>query len=324
MTIDSAIVKIKACDCNLFDRKGDFAFEAVSCCSLFNKTNRLMDQKIISLYDEYTHSKIGRKEFMKKLAVLTGSTALAMTILPLLENNYVAAAGFHDDSITSEEITFQGADAEIKAILAKPKDKKKLGCVIVIHENRGLNPHIIDVTKRMAAEGFLALGIDALSPFGGTPADEDKGRELIGKLDPDKNLRNYLKGLEYLRNRKDGNGKTGCVGFCWGGGMANKLAVSDPKLQAAVAYYGVQAKTEDVPKIKASIMLHYGGLDERINAGIPAYEAALKENKIDYKLYIYDGVNHAFNNDTSATRYNDAAAKLAWQRTIDLFRTKLK
>ncbi|MEE1944707.1 dienelactone hydrolase family protein [Pedobacter sp. KR3-3] len=282
-----------------------------------------MDQKIINLYDSYTHSQLSRKEFMKKLAILTGSTALALSVLPMLENNYVSAAGFHSEDISVENISYTGADGEVKAVLAKPKNKKNLGGVVVIHENRGLNPHIIDVTKRMAAEGFLALGVDALSPFGGTPADEDKGRELIGKLDPDKNLQNYLKGLEYLRKHKDGNGKTACVGFCWGGGMANKLAVNDPNLQAAVAYYGAQPKAEDVPKIKASIMLHYGGLDERINAGIPAYEQALKANHIDYKLYIYDGVNHAFNNDTSPTRYNEAAAKLAWQRTVELFRAKI-
>lgn len=282
-----------------------------------------MDQKIINLYDEYTHSQVSRKDFMRKLAILAGSTALAMTILPMLENNYAAAADFNSDDIDVEDITYAGVDGEMKAVLAKPKGKKNLGCVLVIHENRGLNPHIIDVTKRVAAEGFLALGVDALSPLGGTPADEDKGRELIGKLEPEKNLQNYLKGLEYLRNRKDGNGKVGCVGFCWGGGMANKLAVNDPKLQAAVAYYGAQANAADVPKIKASLMLHYGGLDERINAGIPAYEQALKENKIDYKIYIYDGVNHAFNNNTSPTRYNEAAAKLAWSRTIDLFKQKL-
>jgi carboxymethylenebutenolidase len=282
-----------------------------------------MDQKIINLYDEYTHSQISRKDFMRKLAILAGSTALAMTILPMLENNYAAAADFTSDDIEVENITYPGVDGEMKAVLAKPKGKKNLGCVLVIHENRGLNPHIIDVTKRVAAEGFLALGVDALSPLGGTPTDEDKGRELIGKLDPEKNLQNYLKGLEYLRNRKDGNGKVGCVGFCWGGGMANKLAVNDPKLQAAVAYYGAQANVADVPKIKASLMLHYGGLDERINAGIPAYEQALKDNKIDYKIYIYDGVNHAFNNNTSPTRYNEAAAKLAWSRTIDLFKQKL-
>ncbi|WP_442417741.1 dienelactone hydrolase family protein [Pedobacter agri] len=290
---------------------------------LYFKKSKPMDQKIINLYDEYTHSQLSRKDFMKKLAVIAGSTALAMTILPMLENNYAAAADFASDDIDVENITYPGVDGDMKAVLAKPKGKKKLGSVLVIHENRGLNPHIIDVTKRMAAEGFIALGVDALSPLGGTPADENKGRELIGKLDPEKNLQNYLKGLEYLRNRKDGNGKVGCVGFCWGGGMANKLAVNDPNLQAAVAYYGAQANVADVSKIKASLMLHYGGLDERINAGIPAYEQALKENKVDYKIYIYDGVNHAFNNNTSPTRYNEAAAKLAWQRTIDLFKRKL-
>ncbi|MFD0941661.1 dienelactone hydrolase family protein [Pedobacter boryungensis] len=282
-----------------------------------------MDQKIITLYDSYTHSQLSRKEFMKKLAILTGSTALALTVLPLLENNYVAAAPFNNENVMSENITYPGVDGDMKAVLAQPKGKNKLGSVLVIHENRGLNPHIIDVTKRVAAEGFLALGVDALSPFGGTPTDEDKGRELIGKLDAEKNLQNYLKGLEFLRDHKNSNGKTACIGFCWGGGMANKLAVNDSKLQAAVAYYGAQPKAEDVSKIKASIMLHYGGLDERINAGIPAYEAALKQNNVEYKIFIYDDVNHAFNNNTSPTRYNEAAAKLAWQRTIDLFKAKI-
>ncbi|WP_026898031.1 dienelactone hydrolase family protein [Daejeonella oryzae] len=282
-----------------------------------------MDQKIITLYDEYTHSGISRKDFMKKLAILTGSTALALSVLPLLENNYASATEINDDNLILENITYPGADGEMKAFLVKPKGKKHLGCVLVIHENRGLNPHTIEVTKRVASEGYLAMGVDALSPFGGTPEDEDKARELIGKLDPEKNLQNYLKGLDYLRKHADGNGKAGCVGFCWGGGMANKLAVHDPKLRAAVAYYGSQAKTEDVPKIKASIMLHYAGLDERINAGIPAYEEALKNNHIDYKLFIYDGVNHAFNNDSSPTRYNETAAKLAWERTMGLFKDKL-
>lgn len=282
-----------------------------------------MDQKIINLYDSYTHSQLSRKDFMKKLAILTGSTALALTVLPMLENNYAAASTYHNDEVISEQVTYPGVEGDMKAILAMPKGKTKLGAVVVIHENRGLNPHIIDVTKRVAAEGFLALGIDALSPFGGTPEDENKGRELIGKLDAEKNLQNYLKGLAYLRNHKNGNGKTACVGFCWGGGMSNKLAVNDPKLNAAVAYYGAQPKTEEVSKIKASVMLHYGGLDERINAGIPAYEQALKQNNIDYKIFIYEGVNHAFNNDTSPTRYNEAAAKLAWKRTIDLFKAKI-
>ncbi|WP_316783569.1 dienelactone hydrolase family protein [Pedobacter frigiditerrae] len=282
-----------------------------------------MDQKIITLYDSYTHSQISRKDFMKKLAIITGSTALALTVLPLLENNYAAAATIDDENLIVENITYAGVEGEMKGVLVKPKGKKKLGAVVVIHENRGLNPHIIEVTKRVAAEGYLALGIDALSPLGGTPTDENKGRELIGKLDAEKNLQNYLKGLAYLRNHKDANGKTGCIGFCWGGAMSNKLAVADPKLLAAVAYYGSQPKAEDVSKIKASVMLHYGGLDERINAGIPAYEAALKQNNIDYKVYVYDGVNHAFNNDSNPTRYNEAAAKLAWKRTMDLFKEKI-
>lgn len=282
-----------------------------------------MDQRIINLYDQYTHSNINRKEFLKKLALLTGSTALALTVLPLLENNYAAAAPVNEEELSTENITYKGAKGDMKGFLAKPKGKKNLGAVLVIHENRGLNPHTIAVTKRVAAEGFLALGVDGLSPFGGTPADEDKARELIGQLNPEDTLQNYLSGLDYLRKHPDGNGKVGCVGFCWGGGMANKLAVNDPTLQAAVAYYGAQAKTADVPLIKADLMLHYAGLDERINAGIPEFEAALKENHIPYQLYIYEGVNHAFNNDTSPTRYNEAAAKLAWERTIGLFKKDL-
>lgn len=283
-----------------------------------------MDQKIINLYDSYTHSQISRKEFMKKLAILTGSTALALTVLPALESNYAAAATVNDDEVFSEEITFPGADGNIAGLFAMPKgNKKKLGAVVVIHENRGLTPHIKDVTKRVAKAGFLALGVDALTAFGGTPEDENKGRELIGQLDPEKNLQNYLKALAFLRAHPLGNGKTGCVGFCWGGAMANKLAVNDLQLNVAVAYYGSQAKAEEVPNIKANLLLHYGGLDERINAGIPAYEQALKANNINYQLYVYEGVNHAFNNDTSPTRYNEAAAKLAWQRTIDLFKKKL-
>lgn len=282
-----------------------------------------MNQKIINLYDEYTHTGLSRKAFLNRLALLAGGTAMAMTILPMLENNYAKAASPINADLVEEQVTFPGAEGQVKAFAARPKGTQKLGTVLVIHENRGLNPHIVDVTRQVAAEGFIAVAVDALSPFGGTPADEDKARELIGQLDKDKNLKNYLMALEYLRVRKDGNGKAGCVGFCWGGAMANNLAVHDPKLLAAVAYYGMQAKSEDVPKIKANLMLHYDGLDERVNSGIPAYEAALKENKKDYKLYVYEGVNHAFNNNTSPTRYNEAAAKLAWGRTIGLFKEKL-
>lgn len=283
-----------------------------------------MDQKIINLYDSYTHSQLSRKEFIKKLSVLAGGTAMALTILPLLENNYAAAASLvNEEELNTEMITYKGVNGEMKGLLAKPKNGKNLGSVLVIHENRGLNPHTMDVTKQVAAAGFLALGVDALSVTGGTPADEDKAREEIGKLNPADNLQNFLLGLDYLRKHKDGNGKVGCVGFCWGGRMANLLAVNDPNLQAAVAYYGSQAEVADVPKIKASLMLHYAGMDERINAGIPAYEAALKQHGVDYQLFIYEGVNHAFNNNTSPTRYNEAAAKLAWGKTIDLFKKKL-
>ena len=282
-----------------------------------------MNQEVIDLYDSYTHSQIKRKDFMKKLAILTGSTALALTVLPLLENNYALGSVLNDDTIDTANITYLGVEGDIKAFLAKPKDKKNLGCVVIIHENRGLNPHTIEVTKRVAAEGYLALGVDALSPLGGTPEDENKGREMIGKLDPIKNLQNYLNGLEYLRNHPLGNGKTACIGFCWGGAMSNKLAVADPKLNAAVAYYGSQVSAADVSKIEASVMLHYGGLDERINVGIPAYVEALKQNNIDYQSFVYDGANHAFNNDTSPGRYNEEAAKLAWKRTFDLLKIKL-
>jgi len=282
-----------------------------------------MDQRIINLYDRYTHSQIGRKEFMKQLAILTGGTAAAMTVLPLLQNNYAAATPFDSADITSENITYAGVDGDVKAVLAKPRGKSGIGGVVVIHENRGLNPHIIDVTRRMASEGFIALGVDALSPLGGTPADEDKGRELIGQLDMAKTVQNYLKGLAYLRNTEGSNGKVGCVGFCWGGAMAGRLAVNDPNLQASVAYYGSQPDAADVPTIQASLMLHYAGLDERINAGIPAYEEALKANDVEYQLYIYEGVNHAFNNNTSPTRYDAEAAKLAWKRTVDFFKSRL-
>src|SRR5690606_8492357 len=282
-----------------------------------------MDQRIINSYDRFTHSPTRLKELLKHLALLTGSTAAAMTVLPLLQNNYAAAAPFHSDDITTENVTYAGVDGDVKAVMAKPTGKSGIGGVVVIHENRGLNPHIIDVTKRIAAEGFIALGVDALSPFGGTPDDEDKGRELIGQLDMGKTVQNYQSGLAYLRTADGSNGKVGCVGFCWGGAMAGRLAVSDPNLQASVAYYGSQPNAAEVPAIKASLMLHYAGLDERINAGIPAYEEALKANDVNYQLYVYEGVNHAFNNDTSPTRYDAEAAKLAWSRTVDFFKSKL-
>ena len=257
--------------------------------------------------------------------MLAGSAALATTALSVLEPGYAQAATISPlaEDLVEETVTWPGDGATVSGYLVHPKGKKKRGAVVVIHENRGLTPHIKDVTRRVAQAGYLALGVDALSVMGGTPADEDQGRELIGQLDPQKNLNNYLAALTYLRARPECNGRTGCVGFCWGGGLANQLAVHDPRLNAAVAYYGQQPRAEDVPQIKAALMLHYAGLDQRIDAGIPAYEAALKAAHIPYELFVYEGVNHAFNNDTSPARYNAEAATLAWERTLRLFGEKL-
>jgi carboxymethylenebutenolidase len=195
--------------------------------------------------------------------------------------------------------------------------------VLVIHENRGLNPHIRDVARRFAAEGFLALALDYLSPLGGTPADEDRAREMIGTLKPDDILASSRGAIRWLEARPDGNGRAGAVGFCWGGAAVNELAVSDPELDAGVAYYGRQAAAERVPAIRAPLLLHYGGLDERINAGIPAYEAALKAAGKAYELHVYEGAHHAFNNDTAPARFNKEAADLAWGRTLAFLRRHL-
>jgi len=283
-----------------------------------------MDQRIINLYDEYTHRPLPRQEFLKKLALLAGGTAAAMALLPFLENNYAKAAVTAQDDLVTGYINYPGLPHEMKAYVARPREEKKYPAIIVIHENRGLNAHIEDVTRRAAKAGYLAIAPNALSALGRTFANEDEARAAFRDLKADENLSNFIRAYDYLKTRKDFNGNAGCVGFCWGGGMTNDLAVNIPGLKAAVPFYGRQPKPEDVAKIKAAIQLHYGGLDERINAGIPAYEEALKKNKIIYELYIYEGANHAFHNDTSAARYNEAAAKLAWTRTIDFFNKYVK
>lgn len=286
-----------------------------------------MNQEIINLFDEYTHKPLSRDEFIKRLTKLTGSLTAALAVLPMLEVNYAHAQTIppQDDRLVTERVTWPGDDTTMKGYLVKSKNLNgKTGAVVVIHENRGLNPHIEDVTRRVALAGYLALAPDALSPFGGTPTNEDEARGLFGKLDTQKNLNNFIKAFDYLKTRSETNGKFGCVGFCWGGAMANQLAVHVPHLKAAVSYYGRQPNAEDVPKIKAAIQLHYGGLDERVNAGIPAYEEALKKANVKYELYVYEGAQHAFNNDTAPTRYNEAAAKLAWERTLKCFADNLK
>ena len=283
-----------------------------------------MDQKVINLYDEYTHKPLSRNEFLRRLALLAGGTAAAMTLLPLLEVNYAHAAVTGQEDLFIERVTYPGINGDMQAYLARPKEEKKYAAVVVIHENRGLNLHIEDVARRAAKAGYLAIAPNALSSLGGTPESEDEARTKFQQLKAEDNLQNFIKVFDYLPRRKDCNGKFGCVGFCWGGGMSNDLAVNIPSLKAAVAFYGRQPKAEDAAKIKGAVQLHYGGLDERVNAGIPAYEEALKKNNIPYELYVYEGVNHAFHNDTAPTRYNEAAAKLAWQRTIDFFGKYLK
>jgi len=284
-----------------------------------------MDQRIITLYDEYTHKPLTRQEFMHRLILLTGGVAAAMSILPLLEVNYANAAITKDDDLFTEHITYKGAsEANMGAYVARPKKENKYASVMVIHENRGLNAHIEDVTRRAAKAGYLAIAPNALAPLGGTPANEDEARTLFTKLNQAETLQNFMKAFEYLPTRKDFNGKVGCVGFCWGGAMSNQLAVNVPSLKAAVAFYGRQPEVADVSKIKAALQLHYAGLDERINAGKDAYVDALKKNSITHEVYVYDGVNHAFHNDSAPTRYNEAAAKQAWQRTMDFFGKHLK
>ncbi len=284
-----------------------------------------MNQRIINLFDEYTHKPLSREVFMKRLTALTGSTATALATLSLLEVNYAKAAtiDLQDDRLMTEHIVYPGDSTEMKGYVARPKADGKYPAIVVIHENRGLNPHIEDVTRRAALAGYLALAPDALSPLGGTPADADQARDMFQKLDASKNLNNFIKSFAYLKSRKDCNGKFGTVGFCWGGGMVNQLAVNVPELKAAVAFYGRQPEPADVIKIKAAVQLHYAGADERINAGIPAYEEALKKAKVTYELYLYDGAQHAFHNDTAPTRYNEVAAKLAWERTLAFFQKNL-
>lgn len=277
-----------------------------------------MDQKIITLFDTFTHGGMNRRDFIERLTLLAGGTAAATAILPLLENNYAYAEILpeNDPTISAQSIEFAGG----KGYFVTPKAAGKYPGVIVIHENRGLNPHIKDVARRLAAAGFAALAPDYLSDLGGTPDDADKARDMIGTLKPEAIIASSKAALAAVIVNPTSNGKSGAVGFCWGGGAVNDLAVGDQTLSAGVAYYGRQAKAADVAKIKAPLLLHYGALDERINAGIPDFEAALKAAQKTYELFVYEGANHAFNNDTNATRYNKETAELAWLRTLEFLK----
>jgi carboxymethylenebutenolidase len=286
-----------------------------------------MDKKISTLYADYKQGKTNRRDFVRKLAIVVGSSAAATTILPILDENSLGASPSYqqDDDLMTEFIKYPGETGEMKAFLARPRAGKKFPAVLIIHENRGLQPHIQDVTRRMAKEGFLALAPDALTPLGGTPEnDQAKAVSMIGQLDNDKTIKNFVAAVKYLKTHPLSTGKVGCTGFCWGGGMTNQVAVNSSDLDAAVPYYGKQPTAEQVAKIKAPIMAHYAGEDSFINPGIPAFEEALKKEKKEYQIFIYEGAQHAFNNDSNPERYNEKAAKLAWSRTIAFFKDKLK
>lgn len=283
-------------------------------------------QAMIDAYDEYTHLTLDRRAFMDKLTKLAGSSAAAAAIAPMLAANSARAAMVPEDDarLSAEDITYPGNESEMRGYFVRPAEMQgSLPAVIVIHENRGLNPHIRDVARRMALEGFVALAPDFLSPLGGTPEDEDEARSMFGELDRGQTIANGLATIAYLKGLEGTNGKVGAIGFCWGGGMVNSLAVNAPELDAAVAYYGAQPDPEEVEQIEAPLLLHYAGLDERINAGIHAFREALEAAGKEYTIHMYEGVNHAFNNDTSEARYNKEAADLAWRRTVDFLKEKL-
>jgi carboxymethylenebutenolidase len=294
-----------------------------------------MDKMISRLYSDYRQGGINRRDFLRKLVMYTGTTAAAMTLLPMLEDNFARAGNVthmpdvsptEDDSgLFTEMITYPGETGDVLAFTARPLEESKYPAVIIIHENRGLQPHIKDVTRRMAKEGFLSMAPDALSPAGGTPDDDpDKAGSMMRELDPQKTMKNFVAAVAYLKTHPLSTGKVGCTGFCWGGAMTNQVAVNAPDLDAAVPYYGRQPSAEETARIKAPLLAHYAGNDEGINSGIPAFEEALKKAGVEYSIFMYEGASHAFNNDSNPARYNEQAAKLAWERTIAFFRDKLK
>ncbi len=284
-----------------------------------------MDQRIINLYDSFTHGDISRRDFLDRLSALTGSTTAAVALLPLLKNDYAQAAivAENDARLAIDRVSYDSPKGRINGYLARPKAKGKRPAVIIIQENRGLNPHIQDVARRLAVEGFLAFAPDLLSVSGGTPPDEDQARELHAKTDPKDITVAAVAAVPFMLSHAESNGNVGVVGFCFGGGIANRMAAERSDLKAVVVYYGLQIPGEQVPAIRAPLLLHYAELDQRVNAGIAAYEAALKANGKRYTIYMYPGVNHAFNNDTSRARYNKEAANLAWERTLNFFKEQL-
>lgn len=285
-----------------------------------------MRQDVINLYDQYVHGGISRREFLDRLGQAVGGSAAALALLPTLENDYgqTPIVQADDRSLEIGRASYDAAGTKMSGYLAREKGGKKRPAVIVIHENRGLNPHIEDVARRIAKEGFLAFAVDALSPLGGTPPNEEEAIKLIGTLKPEETVAHYAAAVKFLSAHAESTGKVGAVGFCWGGGIVNRLAAAGTTLAAGVAYYGMQLPAAEVPKISCPLLLHYAGLDQRIDAGIPEFEAALKANHKVYELFMYEGANHAFNNNTNAARYDKSAADLAWGRTIGFLRRHLQ
>lgn len=286
-------------------------------------TAKDFDQELLELYDYYAHGIITKRQFLDRAAKFAVGGVTAIGLLQMLSPNYALAqqVSFNDETILPEYITYESPNGNgmVRGYLVRPAGAvAALPAVLVVHENRGLNPYIEDVARRLAKAGFLALAPDGLSSVGGYPGNDAEGRDLQQTVDPEKLMNDFFAGAELLMSMDSTNGKVGCVGFCYGGGVCNALAVAYPELAASVPYYGRQAKAEDVAKIAAPLLLHYAGLDERINGGWPAYEAALKAAGKTYEGHVYPGVNHGFHND-STPRYDQAAAELSWQRTIDWF-----
>ena len=282
--------------------------------------------ELLELYDFYAHGRITKREFLERAGAWSGGLGAA-AVLGMMAPDYALAeqVSFNDPDIVAAYVTYPSPDGngEVRAYHVRPAAEggKRPG-VVVVHENRGLNPYIEDVARRLAKAGFVALAPDGLTSVGGYPGNDEEGKALQEKVDPVKLMNDFFAAVDYMKAHEDGNGRVGITGFCYGGGVANAAAVAFPDLGAAVPFYGRQPDAADVPRIKAPLMLHYAGLDERINAGWPAYEAALKAAGKEYQAFIYEGVNHGFHND-STPRYDEAAATLAWDRTIAFFREKL-
>ena len=284
------------------------------------------DQELLDLYDGYAHGLIERREFLNKASKFAVGGITAAALLESLSPKYALAKQVEEDDprIKGEFVEYASSDGHgtIRGYLIRPTDGGRRGGVVVVHENRGLNPYIEDVARRVAVAGLTALAPDGLTPLGGYPGTDDEGKAMQRTLDKGKLLEDFIAAFGHLKSDPESNGKVGVVGFCYGGGVSNAMAVRLPDLAASVPFYGRQAKAADVPKIQAPLLLHYAGLDQRINKGWPEYEAALKAHGKEYTAHIYPGVNHGFHNDTTP-RYDAAAAELAWKRTIEFFDAKL-